>query len=201
LVAGRIHPGIAVLAAVAGVTAVLLILQNVNHNDASQTRAPEIPVARTLPEPAQAPSAQPLSGIARVIDGDTISVQGTHIRLAGIDAPESKQTCERNGQPYACGERAIEALIVLLGARPVECRKTSTDRYQRVIAKCTVDSTDLGAWMVEHGWAIAYRKYSLDYLSAEDRARSSKLGMWAGTFMMPEEWRKLKPTEKQNVKY
>jgi endonuclease YncB( thermonuclease family) len=67
--------------------------------------------------------------------------------LTGIDAPETKQTCEANGQSYACGEQATEELIVLLGARPVECTEKCKDRYQRIIATCQVDSTDVGAWM------------------------------------------------------
>jgi endonuclease YncB( thermonuclease family) len=202
VIAARIHPGIAVLAVVAGLTAALLILQSVNHKSTATTSVPATPTDQSLPSAARTqtaqppaartPTTQPLSGIARVIDGDTIDVHGTHIRLNGIDAPESKQTCEANGQTYACGEQATEALIVLLGARPVECAERGKDRYQRIIATCQVDSTDVGGWMVEHGWAVAYRKYSLDYVSAEDRARSAKLGIWAGTFDMPEDWRRRK---------
>lgn len=191
MIAARIHPGIAVLVVVGGLTAALLVLQSWNHR--STVTAPALPpVIQPLPPVAQMPPTQRLSGIARVIDGDTIEVRGTHIRLNGMDAPESKQTCEANGQTYACGERATEALISLLGARPVECTAKGMDRYQRTIAKCLVDSTDLGGWMVEHGWAVAYRKYSLEYVSAEDHARSAKLGIWAGTFEMPENWRREK---------
>ena len=192
MTAARINPGIAVLAVVAAVTSALLILQSVKHTETATASPPAPPVAPSLPPVAQTPPAQLLSGIARVIDGDTIEVRGTHIRLDGIDAPESKQTCEANGQTYACGEQATEALIVLLGARPVECTETGKDRYQRIIAKCRVDSIDLGTWMVEHGWAVAFRKYSLEYVRAEDRARSAKLGIWAGTFEMPENWRREK---------
>jgi endonuclease YncB( thermonuclease family) len=201
VMATRIDPGIAVLAVVAGLTGALLILQSVNHKSAATAPAPALPVDKSLPPVAQTPSTptpartpptQPLSGIARVIDGDTIEVRGTHVRLDGIDAPESKQTCEANGQTYPCGKQATEALIILLGARPVECTETGKDQHQRIIAKCRVDSTDLGKWMVEHGWAVAFRKYSSDYVSAEDRARMAKLGIWAGTFEMPENWRRQK---------
>jgi endonuclease YncB( thermonuclease family) len=191
-----------VLIAVAAFTAVLLILQSVKDRDAATASVPAAPVVpsqlpaaplHTSPSPASSmPSAQSLSGVARVIDGDTIDIRGTHVRLNGIDAPELKQTCEANGQTYACGEQATEALIVLVGARPVKCAETGRDRYQRIIARCQVDSVDVGAWMVEHGWAVAFRKYSLEYISAEDRARSAKLGIWAGTFDMPEDWRRHK---------
>jgi endonuclease YncB( thermonuclease family) len=201
VITSRIHPGVAVLVAVAAFTAALLILQSVKDRGPATASVPAAPVvlspppvakAPSTPAPAPAVSAQPLSGIARVIDGDTIEIRGTHIRLNGIDAPESKQTCEADGQAYACGEQATEALIVLLGARPVTCTETGRDRYQRIIARCQVDSTDIGAWMVEHGWAVAFRKYSLEYVSAENRARSEKLGIWAGTFDMPEDWRRHK---------
>jgi endonuclease YncB( thermonuclease family) len=189
--AARVHPGIVVLAAVAGLTAALLIVQSLKHKHVATIP----PVAQLSPPAAQTAPSGSISGIARVIDGDTLEVRGTHIRLDGIDAPEAKQTCEANGQTYACGKQATEALIVLLAARPVQCAETSRDRYHRIIAKCRVESNDIGTWMVEHGWALAYRKYSLEYVSAEDRARSAKLGIWAGTFDTPEDWRRQKATQ------
>jgi endonuclease YncB( thermonuclease family) len=201
VIGARIHPGIAVLMAVASLAAALLILQGVKNRDAatapvlvSPAGAPSPPIATpsTPISPAAAPATrvQPLSGIARVLDGDTIEVRGIHIRLNGIDAPESKQMCEANGQTYPCGEQATEALIVLLGARPVQCTEKGRDRNQRIIATCLVDSTDVGAWMVEHGQAVAYRKYSMEYVGAENRAHTAKLGIWSGTFDMPEDWRR-----------
>ena len=93
----------------------------------------------------------------------------------------------------------MEALIVLLGGQQVECSEKSRDRYQRIVAQCHVGSIDVATWMVEHGWAIAYRKYSMEYVDAEQRAQAQKLGIWAGTFMQPEEWRRLKTTEKTHV--
>ena len=44
--------------------------------------------------------------------------------------------------------------------------------------------------MVRHGWALAYRQYSSDYVSDEEFAQSNKLGMWAKEFTTPSEWRK-----------
>jgi endonuclease YncB( thermonuclease family) len=184
-----IHPGVAALAVVVAVTATLLIAQNVQRRE---------PVAQpppvNVPHQESAPPGPPLAlaGIARVVDGDTVNIRGVAIRLYGIDAPESKQTCELNGQSYACGAQATEALIMLLGARPVECTETGRDRNHRIIARCRVDSTDVNTWMVEHGWAVAYRRYSMAYVEAEERARDAKLGIWAGTFTMPEEWRRSK---------
>jgi endonuclease YncB( thermonuclease family) len=98
VIAARVHPGVAVLLAVAGVTAALLILQSVKHRDAATTASVPVssPVAPASSPVVSSPSPvapvsfpQPLSGIARVIDGDTIEIRGTHIRLNGIDAPET----------------------------------------------------------------------------------------------------------------
>jgi endonuclease YncB( thermonuclease family) len=133
-----------------------------------------------------------LSGIVRVVDGDTVDMRAVKIRLDGIDAPESKQTCEAHGQTYPCGVQATEALITLLAARVADCIETGKDRNGRIVARCRVGSTDIGEWMVEHGYAVAYRKYSLAYVEAEERARVAKIGIWAGIFTRPDEWRKRK---------
>jgi endonuclease YncB( thermonuclease family) len=191
VILARIHPGIAMLAGVVVLTAALFILQSMERRPTTQApQTPTTKVQQQEPHPSEAIS--PLAGIARVVDGDTINIRGVAIRLDGIDAPESKQTCELNGQSYACGAQATEALITLLGAHPVECTETGTDRNHRIIAKCRVGSTEVNTWMVEHGWAVAYRRYSMAYVEAEERARAAKVGIWAGTFTMPEEWRKSK---------
>lgn len=133
-----------------------------------------------------------LVGQASVVDGDTIDIHGTRIRFNGIDAPESRQTCEADGIAYRCGQKAALALSDYIGTHTVHCTKTGMDKYRRVIARCFVDGIDLSRWMVSNGWAIAYRKYSMDYVPDEDRARDQKLGIWGGTFVAPEIWRKSK---------
>jgi endonuclease YncB( thermonuclease family) len=125
-----------------------------------------------------------------VIDGDTIEIHGTRIRFSGIDAPESSQTCEADGLSYRCGQKAAIALSDFIGSHTVICNKTGTDRWRRVIAKCFSEGTDISGWMVANGWAIAYRKYSMDYVADEERARDQRIGIWAGKFVAPEEWRK-----------
>jgi endonuclease YncB( thermonuclease family) len=182
LVGLRIHPGYAVLTTVAMVAAAFIIFQN--H------RLPD-PVAVPITR-AEAPTKPGVSGVARVIDGDTIDIRGTRVRLNGIDAPETKQTCVANDTRYQCGLEATEALIQLIGSNTVECEQTGTDRNGRVIGRCVVGSTDIGGWMVEHGWAVAYRRYSLVYVDQENRAREQKQGIWAGSFTTPEEWRRKK---------
>ena len=132
-----------------------------------------------------------ISGRASVIDGDTIEIQGQRIRLYGIDAPESRQTCrDGNGRDYRCGQRATSALSNKIGGQTVSCDQKDIDRYGRIVAVCRVGGEDLNGWLVSEGLAIAYRYYSMDYVSMEDAARTAKRGLWAGSFIEPWEWRK-----------
>ena len=72
----------------------------------------------------------------------------------------------------------------------VECFSDKKDNYKRHIAICSVDGMNLNQWLVLNGWAIAYRKYSKDYLEAETAAKSIETGIWAGEFILPWEWRR-----------
>jgi endonuclease YncB( thermonuclease family) len=140
---------------------------------------------------ADAHAAERIVGRASVIDGDTLEIRGERIRLFGIDAPESGQTClDAKGQSYRCGQKAALVLDARIGEGVVTCERKDTDRYGRVVALCRVFGEDLGAWMVGLGWALAYRAYSTRYVPAEGLARSRGLGMWAGRFTRPDEWRK-----------
>ncbi|MBF9234613.1 thermonuclease family protein [Microvirga alba] len=135
--------------------------------------------------------AQPIAGQASVIDGDTIEIAGTRIRLHGIDAPESGQICqdarERN---YRCGQQAAFALADWIGRATVSCEPRDTDRYGRVVAVCRARGQDMNQWMVRAGWAIAYREYSQEYVPDELTARRARAGLWDGTFVPPSEWRR-----------
>ena len=131
-----------------------------------------------------------ISGVASVTDGDTLRIGSERIRLHGIDAPESKQTCRAGGKTWACGEAANRALRERLAGRPVGCAERDRDRYGRIVAVCSVDGADVNAWMVEQGWAMAYRKYSTDYVSQESAAKAARLGVWRGEFVEPSRWRR-----------
>ncbi len=133
-----------------------------------------------------------ITGQARVIDGDTLDIDGQRIRLYGIDAPESRQLCRKDGERWRCGKDATSALKAFLGSRPVSCEELDRDRYRRIVAKCAVDGVDVGEWMVSQGWAVAYYQYSYEYSRAEQRAKSARLGIWASRFVLPWEWRKQK---------
>ncbi|MBH63687.1 MAG: succinoglycan biosynthesis protein [Alphaproteobacteria bacterium] len=139
--------------------------------------------------------ADQYSGIARVIDGDTIEVSGQRIRLQGIDAPEHKQICKRDGVDWRCGREATRALNDKIDQKPVRCVEQDRDRFRRIIAKCYVEDTDISEWLVHNGWALAYVEYSHDYIRAERFASLERLGIWASEFVMPWEWRKARSSD------
>lgn len=142
-----------------------------------------------LAGPAPAADVARLSGPARVVDGDTLVIGAEHIRLYGIDAPEHDQTCTAAGAAWDCGLWAGQALSALVKGREVACTGLDRDRYGRLVARCRVGGADLGAALVAQGAATAYRRYSLDYVGAEDSARRAGLGIWRGTVEAPETFR------------
>ena len=144
--------------------------------------------------------AQEIIGIPKIVDGDTVYINNYKIRLEGIDAPEMKQKCKKpflqimffNFQKdYDCGLISKKKLIQKIGNKPVKCILLGKDRYKRYLAKCLKDSLDLNRWMVRNGYAVAYRKYSKLYILDENFAKQEKLGLWKGTFVKAEKWRKL----------
>jgi len=140
-------------------------------------------------------------GSARVVDGDTIKFSNERIRLYGIDAPENTQTCSRNGVMWGCGIEATKLLSKLIGKINISCIGRTRDHYGRLIADCSANGENLSAAMVESGLALAYRKYSKDYVNIEATAKMAKRGLWSGQFIPPWEWRKgkrLTPLKRAN---
>ena len=147
----------------------------------------------------QAEPAQPetVAGIPEIMDADTLVIDGQRIRLEGIDAPESKQYCERvvrsernaSSERYLCGQAATEALKKYVAGRSISCAGDERDRYGRLLGVCRLRDRDLNAWLVRNGHALAYRQYSRKYIAEEDQARAERLGVWAGSFVKPWDWR------------
>jgi endonuclease YncB( thermonuclease family) len=132
---------------------------------------------------------QPIE-LQRIIDGDTIEIHGRRIRLFGIDAPESSQLCVRpTGERWRCGQQASFALADRIGRAAVTCQPRDLDRYDRVVAVCFKGNEDLNRRMISNGWAVAFRRYSLDYVASETSARRSQINIWSGEFDMPWNWR------------
>ena len=148
-------------------------------------------IAAVLCLAAPAFAAEPITGRPSVTDGDTLVIRDTRIRLHGIDAPESAQTCQDSaGKDYRCGQAAALALADRIGQAAVTCEPRDTDRYGRTVAVCRKGREDLNAWMVRQGHAVAYRRYAEDYVAAEGEAKAAKRGIWAGTFQEPQDWRR-----------
>ena len=133
-----------------------------------------------------------ISGVPRVTDGDTIKILNKRIRFNGIDTPEKKQMCVKNSKEYKCGQEATSALIKKINRKSIVCKvQDKLDRYKRYIGVCFLGDINLNKWMVRNGYAVAYRRYSNDYVEDENYAKKNKIGLWSGSFIHPEKWRKL----------
>jgi endonuclease YncB( thermonuclease family) len=113
----------------------------------------------------------------RVVDGDTLKIDGVTYRLWGIDAPR-RALCA-DGWP--AGQAATEHLRALIRHRQVSCEARTLDRYGRTIAICRTDGRDLGADMVSDGLAWAFVRYSRDYVEEEREAAAVRAGVHGRT--------------------
>ena len=132
-----------------------------------------------------------LSDILKVVDGDTIKINGEKIRFSGIDAPELNQNCIKNKKKISCGILAKEALIKKIGSEIPKCINEGKDIYKRTLAECFVNGESLSKFLVRNGYAFAYRKYSKKFIEDERFAKKNKLGLWSMKFKYPWEFRKL----------
>ena len=142
-------------------------------------------------------------GYANVSDADTIKISNYKIRLHGIDAPEKKQLCQKPYfnlgifslyEDYLCGEFATNKLKEFIDSEfIIECKvKVKKDFFGRHLGTCFKNNTNINQWLVENGYAVAFTKYSKDYIKYEEIAKNNKSGIWSGKFLMPWEWRKKK---------
>ena len=136
-------------------------------------------------------AAETIIGEPRVIDGDTIAVDGERIRLWGMDAPELRQTCQGSVMPIPCGEIARDHLIVLIHSQPVRCDTRGRGYYGRHLGVCYEGPSDLNARMVDDGWAVIDPRYPSSYQAQQDGARAARRGVWATEFELPWVWRRM----------
>lgn len=135
-----------------------------------------------------------LEGVeAKIIkDGDTPLIE---IRMFGIDTPEKDQRCERsNGTCWRCGKRATDVLAGLLEGQKTIYKFTGDTTYGRPVATIFNGRKDLNLEMVRQGYAVVYERYlsgsmKTRYLDAQERARTSRKGIWNSEFILPEAWR------------
>jgi endonuclease YncB( thermonuclease family) len=134
--------------------------------------------------------AADLSGVPRIVDGDTLAIGATKVRLEGIDAPETDPVClNAKGDHWACGIDARDQLAAHIAGRAISCLSNGTDAYRRTLAICYLAGEDLNGWMVQQGWALAYVQYSSAYRQVEEDARANQRGLWQGAFIAPWDWR------------
>jgi len=127
-----------------------------------------------------------LQGTHRIIDGDSLILDGREIRLYGVDAPEYRQSCTlNNGTQYPCGRQSREYLAGLAKSGTLTCRGSDEDKYQRLLAICFAGDLELNRQMVVDGWAVSYGSY----ISEEASASTEGKGVWQGGFESPRAWR------------
>ena len=130
-----------------------------------------------------------LANNLKIVDGDTIVLNGEKIRFSGIDTPELKQTCLHNNEIVDCGMSAKILLIKKIGNKTPECISEGKDVYNRTLAECFINGKSLSKFLVRSGYAFAYRKYSKKFIDDEDFAKVNKNGMWAMKFKYPWDFR------------
>lgn len=81
---------------------------------------------------AEIPSSGAVEGTPKLVDGDSFHMAGTEVRMVGIDAPEGKQMCQRDGQDWPCGEEARRKLTSLIGGRQISCKSVEIDQHGQI---------------------------------------------------------------------
>lgn len=158
-----------------------------DFNDAAgPVRQPSAPAA---PHPADVH----LRGPAVNNDGDTFRLRMEEefkIRLWGVDAAESEQTCVQNRREIACGEMARKALADMIGGHEVGCRLKPSATFNRFAAICFAGGIELNREMVRRGWAVDEPEFSKGHYAADQQyAKDNELGLWAMKFENPAHWR------------
>lgn len=131
-----------------------------------------------------------LAANVRILDGDSLVLDGRAINLYGVDAPELNQICGSKGQRTRCGRQARAALeSIFIGAEQIVCEDKAADDQGTSKAVCMVKGLDVNAEMVRRGQALANRYEAFIYTDEEDEARVAVRGLWAAPFEMPWDWR------------
>ncbi len=134
--------------------------------------------------------AQAIEGRATVLTGDLMRVDHTLVKLAGVEAPEREQRCQRPGNKrWRCAEAATDALARLTRRRPITCQAKGTDELGRLKAVCYDGTTDIAAALVNGGHVFADSGFMASYAKQEAVAKAAKLGVWSGESERPGDFR------------
>ncbi len=147
------------------------------------------------------PLAYPsIDGVSRTLSGDTLTLSGRVVKLFGVAAPDVSQTCaDSSGRGYKCGQQAVSWLSGWLSDNAVKCHILAEDERGVLTGVCMLGPYDIGAALVNAGWAVADIRQTKIYLPYQNQALSNKRGLWQGEFYMPWDWQKIQ-ARKANVK-
>lgn len=102
-----------------------------------------------------------------------------------------KQKCrDKKGLEWTCGKASKAFLEGLITGREIECEAKNVDKYKREVVVCKAGTLDINSELVKAGYAVAYTRYSKDYINMQEYAEQHQLGIWEGSFMLPEEYRR-----------
>lgn len=141
---------------------------------------------KTGQKTAEMPASGQVTGHPKLVDGDSFFLDGDEVRLVGIDAPEGRQECTRQGKAWACGEASRRELQRLIGGRPITCGATERDQHQRLLSRCQAGGVELNRQMVANGFAVSFGR---SYQREEEDARRQRRGIWDSDFERPQDWR------------
>lgn len=143
----------------------------------------------TMQQMQQTPPNTVSGKITSIVSGDVFRIGQQTIRLYGLASPLSNQTClDADGHTYNCGYVSARMLKDFVSGDDVSCRIMNINAKGELMAACSVGSFDIGAAMVEAGWAIALPAVTQIYLPYQQKAQEGHKGMWEGRFQMPWEW-------------
>ncbi len=146
------------------------------------------PTALALPSPGDdATAPRTTSGmVERVVDGDTVVVDGQHVRILGADSPETKDP----RKPVMCGgpeatafaHRLLDGQHVTLVGDPTQADR---DRYHRLLRYVRLDDgRDYSIELVRAGWARDYVFHNKpvqeqdQIMAAQTEAQAARRGLW-----------------------
>ena len=122
-------------------------------------------------------AAAALVNYAKVRQDATLLVGSRVVRLYGIYVPPMGRTCRTNLRPVKCGSNAVLALDFKIRGF-VRCQQVVRNRDRSVTARCLNKGVDLGAYLIERGWAVALPNGPFEYRILEKIARNRRMGIW-----------------------
>lgn len=139
-------------------------------------------------------------GVSSVVKGDTLTVSGRIVHLFGVASPDISQTCaDGQGRGYRCGQQSISWLSGWLAENTIKCHILGEDNQGVLTGVCMLGSYDIGAAIINAGWAVADTRQTQIYLNYQNQASQGRRGLWQGKFYMPWDWQKIK-SRKANIK-